>query len=120
MSKEVTYKIKFDIPKIYKDKKRNANYFRKLLQAEIVSACAPYVPNRTGYLLRSSDSSKDGEVSWNARYARYQYYLKTTNRYLNKHLKATSRWFEVAWAKYKDKIFEDVRNKIEIRELNKL
>lgn len=47
---------------------------QQTLAQETLRRCEPYIPLRTGRLLRSGTAGKDGTVRWSAPYARSQYY----------------------------------------------
>ncbi len=70
------------------------------VEAAVLRSCDPYVPYRTGNLLRSgyaTGAGTRGEVIYSAPYARECYYA---DRPFNKkhHPRATARWFEAAKA----------------------
>lgn len=70
------------------------------VEAAILRSCDPYVPYRTGNLLRSGHAvgtGSEGEVIYSALYARECYYA---DRPFNKkhHPHATARWLEAAKA----------------------
>lgn len=78
---------------------------QQFLDNEVLKDSTPYVPMRTGALMRSGISNTvpgSGVVKWNTPYCRDCYYK---NRNYNKthHPLATSKWFEHAKAVHKKK-----------------
>ena len=77
---------------------------QKWIDNEVLKDSAPYVPFRTGNLMRSGSSGTvigSGIVKYNAPYAKQVYYGKHMNFSKAKHPQATSMWFEVAKAQKK-------------------
>ena len=78
---------------------------QKWLDNEVLKDCDPYVPMRTGNLVRSGQRGTQlgsGRVIYNAPYAARCYYGKF-NFSKKKHPKATRQWFEKAKAANKSK-----------------
>ena len=75
------------------------------LDNEVIKDCDPYVPFRTGNLVRSGQRGTkigSGVVVYNAPYARRCYYGNMTFNRM-KHPKATREWFEKAKSACKGK-----------------
>ena len=71
------------------------------LDNEVLKDSAPYVPMRTGNLMRSGQIGTtlgSGEVKYNAPYARRMYYGTSFNFSKDKHPQACAQWFEKAKA----------------------
>lgn len=67
------------------------------LDSEVLKDSAPYVPMRSGNLMRSGQSGTtigSGEVKYNAPYARKMYYGKHFRFSKDKHPQACAQWFE--------------------------
>lgn len=74
---------------------------QQFLDNEVVKDCTPYVPMRTGALMRSGiEGTKlgSGKVIYNAPYARRMYYGLNFNFSKDKHPQACAQWFEKAKA----------------------
>jgi hypothetical protein len=74
---------------------------QKFLDNEVLKDCAPYVPMRTGQLMRSGQNGTNigsGQVVYNAPYAKKVYYATKANFSRAKHPQASSQWFEKAKA----------------------
>ena len=87
---------------------------QKWLDNEVLKDCAPYVPMRSGDLMRSGDAGTvigSGKVEYNMPYSRRQYYGQDFNHSKNKHSQACAQWFEKAKAAKKDDWIKGV-NKI--------
>lgn len=77
---------------------------QRFVDSEVLRDSAPFVPMRTGYLMKSGNTGTvlgSGQVSYNAPYARRCYYGHC-NFSTEKHPQATSQWFEKAKAIKKD------------------
>lgn len=71
------------------------------LDSEVLRDSAPYVPMRTGNLMKSGQLGTtlgEGEVKYNAPYARRMYYGTTFKFSKDKHPQACAQWFEKAKA----------------------
>ena len=78
---------------------------QQYLDNEVLKDCTPYVPMKTGNLVRSGMDATvlgSGLVMWNAPYASRCYYNKM-NFQKTKHPLACSFWFEVAKGVNKEK-----------------
>lgn len=87
---------------------------QRFLDNEVLKDCAPYVPMRSGALMRSGQAGTtigSGEVIYNAPYARRQYYGLSHHFSTDKHPQACAQWFEKAKAVKKDAWIKGV-NKI--------
>lgn len=74
---------------------------QKRLDSEVVRCSSPYVPMRTGALMRSGENGTalgSGQVIWNAPYARTMYYGFNYHFSTDKHPQASAQWFEKAKA----------------------
>lgn len=93
------YKINIDIPGTmdrFDPKFRKAQMF---LDNEVLKDCNPYVPMRTGTLAGSGTRGTvigDGEVVYNAIYAKDCYYALSRHFSKDKHPQACAQWFEKA------------------------
>ena len=75
------------------------------LDSEVVRCSSPYVPMRSGTLMRSGENGTklgSGQVVWNTPYARRMYYGLNYHFSTDKHPQACAQWFEKAKAVYKD------------------
>ena len=71
------------------------------LDNEVLKDSAPYVPMRTGNLMKSGQLGTkigSGEIVYNAPYARRMYYGTSFNFSKDKHPQACAQWFEKAKA----------------------
>lgn len=87
---------------------------QKFLDSEVLRDSAPYVPMRTGNLMRSGDAGTNigsGRVEYNAPYSRRMYYGVGFNFSKDKHPQACAQWFEKAKSLKKDAWIKGV-NKI--------
>ena len=105
--------IRFKLNKEYTVSRFNSRYqqAQTYLDNEVLKDCTPYVPMRTGALVRSGMDATvlgSGKVIWNTPYASRCYY-GTMNFRKDKHPLACSHWFEVAKANNKGKWIEGVR-----------
>lgn len=78
---------------------------QKFLDSEVLRCSAPYVPMRTGALMRSGTNGTkigSGKIVYNAPYARIMYYGKSFRFSKDKHPQACAQWFEKAKAAHKD------------------
>lgn len=75
---------------------------QKFLDSEVLRDSAPYVPMRTGYLMKSGSTGTvigSGEVKYNAPYAKCMYYAPSGTHFSRaKHPQACAQWFEKAKA----------------------
>lgn len=74
---------------------------QKFLDSEVLRDSAPYVPMRSGDLMKSGNSGTiigSGQVVYIAPYARRQYYGLDFNFSKDKHPQACAQWFEKAKA----------------------
>lgn len=83
------------------------NYIKaqKFLDSEVLRCSAPYVPMRTGALMRSGNLGTtlgSGKVVYNAPYAKRQYYGLGFSFSKDKHPQACAQWFEKAKAVFLD------------------
>lgn len=72
---------------------------QKFVDSEVLRLCEPYVPLRTGMLIKSGILGTvigSGRVSWIAPYAHYQYYLKRKTSSETGPLRG-SLWFDRMW-----------------------
>ena len=70
---------------------------QRFLDSEVLRTSAPYVPMRSGELMRSGDKGTkigSGEVEYNAPYAKRMYYGLSFNFSKDKHPQACAQWFE--------------------------
>lgn len=68
---------------------------QKFVDSEVLRLCEPYIPMRTGMLIKSGILGTfigSGTVSWIAPYAHYQYYLKRKTKSETGPLRG-SHWF---------------------------
>ncbi|MBQ4447424.1 MAG: minor capsid protein [Clostridia bacterium] len=87
---------------------------QRFLDSEVLRDSAPYVPMRTGTLMKSGQLGTvigSGEVRYNAPYASKCYYGKHMNFSKDKHPQACAQWFEKAKA-IKKKYWISGANKI--------
>lgn len=87
---------------------------QQFLDNEVLKDSAPYVPMRSGNLMKSGQLGTtigSGEVKYNAPYARRMYYGTNFNFSKDKHPQACAQWFEKAKATNKKKWIDGV-NKI--------
>ena len=78
---------------------------QKFLDNEVLKDCDPYVPMRTGFLVKSGITGTkigSGKVIYNAPYSRKVYYGLHMNFSKKKHPQACAQWFEKAKAAKKD------------------
>lgn len=78
---------------------------QKFLDSEVLRTSAPFVPMRTGELMRSGTRGTkigSGEVIYVAPYSRKMYYGSGLNFRTDKHPQARAFWFEAAKAIHKD------------------
>jgi len=91
---------------------------QKFLDSEVLRDSAPYVPMRTGNLMRSGNVGTkigSGKVVYNAPYARAMYYGFHLHFSKEKHPKARYQWFEAAKATKKEEWLKGVRRIIKGR-----
>ena len=70
---------------------------QRFLDSEVLRTSAPYVPMRSGELMRSGDKGTkigSGEVEYNAPYAKRMYYGLSFNFSKDKHPPACAQCFE--------------------------
>ena len=87
---------------------------QKFLDSEVLRDSAPFVPMKTGYLMKSGATGTvigSGEVRYNAPYARSMYYGTSLHFRKDKHPQACAQWFEKAKA-LKKKAWMDGVNRI--------
>lgn len=87
---------------------------QKFLDSEVLRDSAPYVPMRTGNLMKSGNVGTkigSGKVIYVAPYARAMYYGFNIRFSKEKHPKARAQWFEAAKATKKAEWIKGV-NKI--------
>lgn len=89
------------------------------LDNEVLKDCEPYVPMRSGNLMKSGVSGTTlgkGEVIYNAPYSRKMYYGKHFNFSKLKHPQACAMWFEKAKAlckkKWRDGVQKIVKGRV--------
>lgn len=83
-------------PSVKKRFSLRAQNAQRLMSAEILADCTPYVPYRTGATCKSGKADEKG-VSWSTDYARKIYYSQMKfNTAI--HPLATSQWVEKAKA----------------------
>lgn len=78
---------------------------QKYLDSEVLRCSAPYVPMKTGALMRSGINATklgSGSVVYNTPYARRLYYGTGFHFSRNKHPQACAQWFEKAKAVHMD------------------
>lgn len=78
---------------------------QEFVDSEVLKDCDPYVPMRSGNLVRSGQrgtSIGSGQVVYNAPHAGPQYHAYP-NKSKSKHPQATMEWFEAAKAVNKEK-----------------
>ena len=74
---------------------------QKWLDNEVLKDCGPYVPFRTGDMMKSGSTGTvigSGHVVYNVPYAKANYYGAGRNFSKEKHPQACAQWFEVAKA----------------------
>ena len=74
---------------------------QEFLDNEVVKDCTPYVPMRTGALMRSGITGTKpgtGRVVYNAPYSKRMYYGINYHFSKDKHPQACAQWFEKAKA----------------------
>ena len=74
---------------------------QKYLDSEVLRCSAPYVPMRTGALMRSGTNGTkigSGMIIYNAPYVKAMYYGRTYRFSKDKHPQACAQWFEKAKA----------------------
>jgi hypothetical protein len=84
---------------------------QRFVDSEVLRLCEPYIPLRTGMLIKSGILGTDvgsGEVSWIAPYARRQYYSSRKPGRETGPLRG-GQWFERMKAVYKDQIIAGAR-----------
>lgn len=95
-------RIEIDGAKIYREKYLpKIKVAQKNLDSEVLKSCEPYVPMETGAMAARARASGNGQVSWNIRYVRYQYYGFKYNHRRDRHPMACAQWFEKAKAQDK-------------------
>jgi len=85
---------------------------QKFIDNEVLKDSAPYVPMRSGNLMKSGTVGTTlgkGEVIYNAPYAKRMYYGVGFNFSKDKHPQACAIWFEKAKAIHKDKWMRGVQ-----------
>ena len=86
---------------------------QKRLDSEVIRCSSPYVPMRSGQLMRSGETGTrigSGQVVWNTPYARRMYYGLNYHFSTDKHPQACAQWFEKAKAVQKDAWIKTVRD----------
>lgn len=77
---------------------------QKFMDSEVLRYSAPYVPMRSGWLMKSGNTGTvigSGKVIYNAPYAKKCYYGLHMNFSKDKHPQACAQWFEPAKAVHK-------------------
>lgn len=88
---------------------------QKRLDSEVVRCSSPYVPMRSGQLMRSGENGTklgSGLVVWNTPYARRMYYGLNYHFSTDKHPQACAQWFEKAKAVHKDAWLKTVQETV--------
>jgi len=76
---------------------------QRFLDSEVLRGCAPFVPMRTGYLMKSGNTGTtigSGKVVYNAPYAKKCFYARNARFSKDKHPKACAQWIEPAKAEH--------------------
>lgn len=84
---------------------RRFSQAQRFVDSEILRRCAPYVPMKSGALLRSGESGTvigSGQICWDAPYAAAQYYGGAASGPLR-----GGRWFERMKADHQDAILRE-------------
>lgn len=93
-SGKVTAKLTWN-PDFGSQKTGNFSRAQKFLDSEVLRTTTPFVPIRTGALIKSGQLGTvigSGQVTWNAPYARYQYYGTALSRTYD--AQRGGKWFE--------------------------
>lgn len=76
---------------------------QKFLDSEVLRGCGPFVPMRTGHLMKSGNTGTvigSGKVIYNALYAKKCFYARNTRFSKDKHPKACAQWIVPAKAEH--------------------
>lgn len=95
------FKIKINIPRTVGRFSPKYQKAQKWLDNEVLKDSDPYVPMRTGNLAGSGirgTAIGNGEIIYNAPYARKVYYARNANFSKAHHEQACAQWFEKAKA----------------------
>lgn len=76
---------------------------QKYINNRVLEYCEPYIPKRSGNLIRSGYATEDC-VGWSASYAKTQYYTNKGNGLRG------SRWFSRMWASRSAEIIKGARS----------
>lgn len=76
---------------------------QKYIDRCVLDYCEPYIPKRSGNLIRSG-STNDGSVVWRAPYAKKQYYTNKGNGLRG------ARWFSRMWSDRSGEILKGARS----------
>lgn len=85
------------------------------LDSEVLRCSSPYVPNRSGTLMKSGPKGTklgSGQVVWNTPYARRMYYGLNYHFCIDNNPDACAQWFEKAKAVHKDAWLKTVKDAI--------
>lgn len=102
---KINVTLQLDTPKVLSRFDERFQKAQKFLDSEVLRTSAPYVPMRSGALMRSGTTGTQlgsGQVKYNIVYAKYQYYGLDHNFSRDKHPQACAQWFEKAKAVHKD------------------
>lgn len=101
MSKSVSVRIIMDVPNVVSRFNPKFQLAQKRLDSEVLRTSAPFVPMRTGALMRSGTNGTKlgtGEIVYDTPYAKKMYYGLNYNFSKDKHPQACAQWFEKAKA----------------------
>lgn len=113
----VSYRLKLNTQACIGRFNKKFSKAQKFLDNEVLKDSAPYVPMRTGMLMKSGVLGTvigSGKVEYNAPYASRMYYGVGFHFSKDKHPQACAQWFEKAkatkkkdWLKAVDKIAKE-------------
>lgn len=110
----VSYKLRINTQSCLGRFNKKYSAAQKFLDSEVLRDSAPYVPMRTGNLMKSGVTGTvigSGKIEYNAPYAKCMYYGVGFHFSKDKHPQACAQWFEKAKAAKKDAWLKGV-NKI--------
>lgn len=91
----------------------NFNDAQKFVDNEVLRLSEPLIPFRSGYLVRSGKVGTvlgNGEVIYNAPYARFQYYRTAQTR--DYDIRRGGMWFERMKAAHRDEILKAAKRMV--------
>lgn len=113
MKVSTNFRLEMNVPAVVARFDPRFQKAQTYLDNEILKDCAPYVPMRTGFLMRSGQNGTvlgSGDIQYNAPYARSCYYALSRNFSKALHPQASAQWFEKAKAVKKQNWVEGVNN----------